>query len=199
MSRRSMFGNKQAGPEKGSVAYMQQQYSIGRGNLLAAILFTVINLVLLLTGSDRYFLFSIAIPYYGTLLGQVWDVGNIMLGVAVVLLAVYAVCWLLSKKHWGVMILALVLFLVDCAALVGIMVLGELYSSMTLDILFHIWVVFYLVQAVRYGAKLQTMRGDGRVNTNPEIEAVPVAERAGYVGPEIDAKPEVKNRGPEID
>ena len=199
MSRRSMFGNKQAGPEKGGVAYMQQQYSISRGNLLAAIVFTVVNLVLLLADSNWYFPFSIAIPYYGTLLGQVWEVGNIMLGVAAVLLAVYFVCWLLSKKHWGVMILALVLFLLDCAALVGIMVLGELYSSMTLDILFHIWVVYYLVQAVRYGAKLQAMRGNGPVSANSESGTAPDAARAGYVGPEIDAKPEVKNRGPEID
>lgn len=195
MAKKTLLGTRTAVPERGSPAYLRQQYSIGRGNLLAAILFTIFNLVLLFTGSGQYFLFSIAAPYYGVLLGQALGFGNEMLAVATVLLAAYFLCWLLSKKRSGVIAIALILFILDCAALVGIMVLGELYASMTLDILFHVWVVYYLIQAMRCGAKLRAMGNESTAAPTAGSEAPSTRN----VGPEIGGKPEIKNRGPEID
>lgn len=183
--------NKRANrPEKGTPAYFQQQYNIARYNLLAAVLFTLVNLVLLLTGGDYYFLFSISVPYYGTALAQLFELETVMLVISAVLLAAYLACFLLSKKYRGVMIAALVLFLLDCVALVGLTVWLELYSDMILDILFHGWVVYYLIQAVRYGAKLDTMH---MAFDFQEEAVIPNAS------PEIGAKPETPNRGPEID
>lgn len=180
-------------PDKGSPAYMQQQYSIARGNLLLAIIFTVINLVLYWTGSGYYFLFSIAVPYYGILLGDVLGFGATMLIVAVVILAIYFLCWIMSKKHSGIMILATVLFVLDCICLIALMILSGGITYMIVDILFHAWIMFYLIQALRYGAQLKNTQ-ESKFETNSKE-----ARYARYTGPEIDGKPEIKNRGPEID
>lgn len=207
MARKSLWSTGQNRPAKGTTAYMQWQYNVSRGNLLLAIAFTVINLGMLLAGANSYFLFSIAVPYWGALLGDIFGYGDLMVTVAVVLVAVYILCFFLSKKRLWPMAIALVLFVLDSVALIGFTVLGELYADMILDILMHIWVLFYLVQSIRYGRKLkalgQPLAMPKPVETGPRLDGgedmEAPAEPTPYVGPEIGGKPEVKNSGPEID
>lgn len=207
MARISLWNSNQNRPAKGTTAYMQWQYNVCRGNLLMAVVFTVINLAMLLADSTSYFLFSIAVPYWGTLLGDVFGYADLMLAVALVLLVVYTLCFFLSKKHLWAMVVALVLFILDSVALIGFTVLLELYSDMILDILMHIWVLYYLVQGIRYSGKLKSM-GEAMempkpAETGPRLdggeEYTAPAESARYIGPEIGGKPEIKNSGPEID
>ena len=77
-----------------------------RNSLLLVLLFSAINLALLLVGSDTYFLFSASIPYYLTAFGMGMDLGLgadgigtytlITLGISVAVLLLYLVCWLQS-------------------------------------------------------------------------------------------------------
>ena len=69
-------------------------------------------------------------------------------------IAVYFVCWLLSKKHYAWMIVALVLFSMDTLAMVALYVLVGDFSGI-LDVLIHAWVMFYLITGVINGYKLK--------------------------------------------
>ena len=50
---------------------LENKYNTTRYNLLLVIGFTLINIVLLVTNSDRYFLFSAYIPYTVATLGMI--------------------------------------------------------------------------------------------------------------------------------
>lgn len=66
--------------------------------------------------------------------------------IAVLLLVPYLLCWIFSKNHYGWMIAALVLFSLDTLWLLLNFDIGFL-----LDILFHGYVLFYLIMGVRNG------------------------------------------------
>ena len=152
-------------PEKGSPEYASFRYSSARHNLLLAIVFTAVNIVLFLTGMNLYFLFSIFLPYsfFGEGLG--------LTVVAVLLLAVYVLAYFLSKEKKGWLTAALVLFIIDCVCFVGLIVLcvldgdiGTVRSSL-FDLLFHIWVLISLIGGVKFGKKLE--------EETAQIEAAP--------------------------
>lgn len=139
------------------------KYNMARGNLLLLLIFTAINLFLLITQSDTYFLFSAEIPYFFLILGlefytQTAEISLLLIFAAVSLLflAIYFVCWLCSKKHHGFMTVALVLFALDCALMVYTMVLSGEFG-LILDILFHVWVMYYLIVGVIHANKLKKM------------------------------------------
>ena len=185
-----MFKKKQTAVDKSSPEYMLQQYNAARGSILAAILFTVLNILLTVFDMGYYFLFSIAVPYYGVALGVGMDyaLGGKTFTLAacifaVVVIAVYLVLWLVSKKHRGAMIPVLIFFIIDMLVLLvaGFMLMD--ITDIILDILFHIFLMVYFVQAVRFGGKLTAL----------DKERLQVA-----AGPEIDPKPQTGN-GPELD
>ena len=53
-----------------SKAGLTQKYRTSRMNLLAVIVFTLLNVVFLMSGSDMYFLFTAAIPYHLVVVGM---------------------------------------------------------------------------------------------------------------------------------
>lgn len=140
---------------------MESWYGQARHNILLVLLFTAVNIVLLLVNSDTYFLFSAYIPYmivsmgmfmcgrfpaeyYGDLSEyKFFDTSVLTIAVvlAAVLCALYLLCWLLSKKGRGVwMIIALVLFCLDTV----LMLLGGIGSESISDLIFHGWVIISL-------------------------------------------------------
>ena len=137
-------------PQKGTPEYTIRRFEIARINLMTAILMTVINIVLDLTGSDSYFLFSISFPYYE------FDKEAIpMMVVCTAILGFYVLAWLLSKKKPGWMIAALVAFALDCVYLVvfSFFVVQNFsyaasYRDFILEYAFHIWVLVYLIIGV---------------------------------------------------
>ncbi len=172
---------------------LNNQYNTARYNLVLALALTLLNIVVLLTGGDSYWLFSAFLPYYMVLDGVIccgkmpqeyyeydgytmadyeffpesYLIARVI--IAVVILAALALCFFMSKKlKSGWLIGALVIFGIDSAAL---LMLGDLSGSV-LDILFHIWVVVYLVLGIRAASKLKNM---------PEEESVPAldVENAG--------------------
>ena len=113
----------------------EQKYRSSRMNLLVVVIFTAINLLLLVTNSDSYFLFSAFIPYFIASIGMALcgrfpaeyyegGIGGMafldntvfafILSIAIVLTLLYLLAWLLSnKQRVGWLIFALVFFALD--------------------------------------------------------------------------------------
>lgn len=155
--------------------HLEMQYRTARMNLLLMAIFTAVNIAFISFGNSTYFLFSASIPYFLVFLGAVTcgrmpaeyyeQFGEtpehiepmffwIMLAVAIVILLVYVLCWIASKKHVGWLIAATVLFGIDT---LGMFYLYGLNMSMLLDIAFHIWVLVYLIIGLTAHKKLKNL------------------------------------------
>ena len=163
---------------------LERRYASARMNLLWVVLFTAINIVLLVSNSYTYFLFSAFIPYaivdygmivcgkypadfYGDLSQyQFFDttVLVILIAVAAVICVLYLLCWIFSKKRrvaW--LIVGLVFFALDTV----FMLLGGISADRILDIVFHGWVIISLTGGIIAHSKLKKL---------PAEEPAPVAE-----------------------
>lgn len=163
---------------------LQNRYNGARTNLILAVAFTVINIILLFI-DNSYFLFSIYVPYFIASIGMVitgkmpqefyaegWEetefLGTgalvVMLVIAAVILVLYLLSWLLSKKNKvGWLIFALVLFSIDTIAMLFLQGITE----SIIDIVFHIWVIVSLSSGIRAHKKLKNL---------PEEEIAEISE-----------------------
>lgn len=89
------------------------------------------------------------ISYYTELSDTMLIVGVVA---AVIILAVYFICWLASKKHPSAMVVAAVFFGIDCVVL-----LMSFSVDYIVDILFHAWVMYYLIAAIVASSKLKKL------------------------------------------
>ncbi len=137
--------------DKNSPQYIVSQYKTARANLLLAIIFTLVNIVLFFAQTGNYFLFSATIPYALVINSLV--LGGVAVVAALLILVVYLLCYLFSKKSYGWMIAALVLFSLDTLALLYFAFSGDSFADYILDIVFHAYVLFFLILGVRYGRK----------------------------------------------
>jgi hypothetical protein len=157
----------------------EQQYKTARYNLLLVVAFTIINIVLLVTNSDTYFLFSAYIPYALVSFGMLYcrrfpeefytdgletlpvlddSVFTVLLLAAIIITLVYLLAWLLSSKHRvGWLVFMLVLFGIDTA---GLLILNGISIDSLFDILFHAWVIYYLVLGINAHNKLKKLPVD---------------------------------------
>lgn len=183
--------NQQAAPVSQRTLY-QNKYNSARSNLMLVVLFTVINIILLVTQSNSYFLFSAFIPYIIVGEGMLFcgmypaefyadelagmefmdkSLFTVMLVIAAVIVAIYLLCWIFSKKNKvGWLVAALVLFVVDT---VGMLVLSGFSSDSIIDVVFHIWVIWSLISGVIAYNKLKKLP--------EEEEVVVVAEEAPVI------------------
>ncbi|MBE6939601.1 MAG: hypothetical protein E7457_02100 [Ruminococcaceae bacterium] len=137
-----------------SVQEARRRYQSGRADLLLVVIFTAVNTLLALVGSYTYFLFSSYPAYLFAMYGrQFWEITRepsaLVTGglLAVLILAVYLVCWLLSKKHRVWLTVAAVVFVVDTVlVLVDLITGGEVGYLM--DLAFHVWVLVMLIRGV---------------------------------------------------
>ena len=135
--------------DKNSREYLLRQVANGRYSLLLIVILTVVNLIMTILDTNTYFLFSASVPYYLVFVGMGIENGFV---------AVYLLCWLLSKKRAGWLTAALVLFIIDTVALV--VITFALYDSPVgklVDFLLHIWAIVELVQGVRGSKKLKAL------------------------------------------
>lgn len=138
---------------------IQQKFNTARANLLLMIGFTLINIILLCFNSETMFLFSATVPYYSTAIGKYSEIPaffTIGLIIAAVTLIIYFFCWIFSKKHYGWLIAALVLFSLDSIFMITLYIFSEDFSGI-IDLAIHIWVIYYLIIGVKYGAQLKNM------------------------------------------
>lgn len=158
-----------------SKEYLAGVYNSGRSWLLGVLLFTVVNLFLLVLDTGRYFLISLSVPYYFTLMGLVSDatgkvgaVTTAALVISAVILGMYLLCWLKSKQRPGWLTAALVLFCLDT---VGLLVLAQLDKSL-LDLGFHGITIVYMARGIWAArkAKAQAAQETAARGTTPELD-----------------------------
>lgn len=130
----------------------RSRYRTARVDLLLLIILTVVNIALLLGGAETIMLFSAFMPYCVVAIafynGPSWFLQGSLI-FAAVLLAAYLLCWIFSKRHYGWMIGALVLFAVDTLAVV--IYYWGMWSYGIIDLLIHLAVLYYLSVGVRCG------------------------------------------------
>ena len=130
-----------------------------RYNLLVMIIFTLVNLVLLMLDSTTFLLFSATVPYYAVAFNMIFVNGTLPvvgLVIAAICLLAYFLCWLFSKKNTSWMLVALILFIIDTICLILLYVLAGDFSGI-LDFVIHVMVIYYLITGVKYGSKLKKM------------------------------------------
>lgn len=169
-------------------SYYESKYATSRANLLLTAVFTVINLILLITNSNTYFLFSAFIPYYITSLGMLMcgrypeeyytdglediifindSFFAVTLTVAVVMVLFYLLAWLLSKKRRvGWLILSLVFFSLDTILM---LLLNGIALDWIMDILFHGYVIYFLIIGINAHFKLKKLPLEEETATDETI------------------------------
>ena len=183
---------------------LQNKYLSARTNLLAIIVFTVINSVLLFIDSSSYFLFSLYVPYILVFMGLLFtgrlpELSNmdefaefeilpdialtVMVALAAVIVILYLLSWIFSKKNRvGWLIFALVLFCIDTALM---FLMQGISVDTIIDVIFHVWVIVSLANGIRAHNKLQTLPPEEAVvETTAEI----VETVAEEVTPEAPAE-----------
>ena len=123
-------------------------YDHSRSNLLIAILFTILNIALIFLETDTMFLFSTTIPYYFALAGWYFE-SIIELVIGIVMIAVLLVFWIISKKHRIGLIISFIYFIIDTIFMLWLYDF-QFDASMIIDLLFHVWIMFYLVSGIMY-------------------------------------------------
>ncbi len=168
---------------------LEAKYNSARGNLLLVVVFTLINIVLLMTNANSYFLFSAFIPYM--LIDEAWFYTGrypaeiyeeyypdmifsqdtllyILVAIAFIVLLVYIFSWFFAKNNRaGWLVTALVFFSIDTVGyILYYLYYGMLDLSCIIDILFHVWVLYYLVNGLIASAKLKKLPEDA---AEPEV------------------------------
>ena len=193
----NLFGNIGDDPRMQRQAFLSR-IAAARTNLLLMIVFSAVNILMLTLNSGMYFLFSASVPYLlvdfgmffcgmypadyytGELSGMEFadkSLFVIVLILSILILGVYLLCWIFSKKG-GVKPLsaALVLFSIDTA----IMFLTTGLTSLV-DLGFHIWVIVILAMGISAHKKLAAM---------PKEEAVIESDFTELPTEDVEAQPE---------
>lgn len=146
---------------------LSNQFHSSISAIFTIAVFTLVNLVLLVSNSGTYFLFSAYIPYILTYIGMMFcgmlpaehygpefnsidffpgSLFAIVLGISILILAVYALCGFFGRKgRLGWLIVALVFFAIDSITLV---VLNGINMAMIMDYIFHIWALVSIIMGI---------------------------------------------------
>ncbi|MDR2941415.1 MAG: hypothetical protein LBV17_02355 [Treponema sp.] len=135
-----------------------------RKNLLTAIIFTVINIILALINANVYFPFSATLPLIVLEMGRSLDtkMGSpiflyIGLIIAFFIILLYFIFWILSKKIRVLILVVLIFFCIDSLFLIYLIINSELEISTIIEIVFHFWVLYYLIIGTKTWLKLRSV------------------------------------------
>ncbi len=194
-----IFNNKQDTKPTTKLGSLEAKYNSSINNLLLVVGFSLINIILLVTNSGTYFLFSAFIPYFAVDYGMYfcglypeeyyYDVPDMVfedksflavaIAVAAVFLLIYMLCWYLAKrKKVGAVIFALIIFVIDTAVMLW---LSGFSTDSIFDIVIHVWVISYLVIAIVTYFKIKKLpeeEGDAVIEDEGETEALPEGNSA---------------------
>jgi hypothetical protein len=165
---------------------LEKRYNSARVNILLVTVITAVNIFLLVTNTNSYFLFSAYVPYglidfgmfYCGLYPQEYygeefammefldvSVFAVFASITAIILVLYLLSWIFSKKNRvGWMIFALAFFVVD--TVIMFMFFGADLSNLV-DMAFHAWVIISLVLGIVSSFKLRKL---GEENLVPETE-----------------------------
>lgn len=194
----NLFNNPNYIPGAEKMA-LNNKYTAARSNLLLMIIFSAVNLILLATGANLYFMFSATIPYLltdialffcgmypdyvyaGEFEGMVTadkSLFVVMLIISLAILGIYLLCWFKSKDYkvkW--LTIALVLFSFDSLVLLLNSGLSDL-----VNLLFHVWVIVILAMGIKAHGRLKQIEKEEGFIEGEFTEVV--EESAGYVSDE---------------
>ena len=175
----NLFGNLSDDPRIQKQA-LASKCSAARVNLLLFIAFSAINILMPVFGLNSYFLFSASVPYLIVQIGRVYcgmmppeyyadgysemvfadkSFFYISLAIAFLVLGIYAVCWICSKKnHLRWMTISLVLLVFDTL----ILLLNSGLNSI-IDLLFHIWMIVFIWTGINAYHKLKKLPKDDHI------------------------------------
>lgn len=159
-----------------SEAKLRTQVATARYDLLAVVILTALNVLLLLGNTGTYFVFSASVPY------AIMDIGMLVCGLypaelyegelaemilldggaigvfaalALAGVAVYLLLFFLSKKHTAAALtVSSVLFGLDTLFM---FVWFGIELSMLLDLFFHGWILFTLIRGITAARKLKEL------------------------------------------
>ena len=182
-----LFNKRQAQVAVSERVILENKYMSSRNNLLLVVIFTLVNIVIAVTGGDTYFLFSASIPYYiafftalwcgkmpaeyyegsGLTEADFWPDTVLIVGaiIAVVIIALYFLFWLMSKKKVGWLVAALIFFALDS---IFMFIIFGFSTDMIIDIVFHAWVVISLAIGISAHSKLKKLPAEP--TTEPTTE-----------------------------
>lgn len=193
----------------------QRDLLTSRMTLLLAVIFTVVNLVMVLFDDSTGFLFSAAIPHYTSFFfafncgilseayyesyyavyedgkyAETWretfpfldpSIFWTVFAISILIIVGMFVVWFFSKKHRVCSVITLAFYIVDTVFLLGAaFLLGMGGFSLIMQLLFHIWIVYYAVLSVKAWKGLDTAP-----------TAADMAARAGYGQAAYGANPYV--------
>ncbi|MEE0946382.1 MAG: hypothetical protein U0M42_06125 [Acutalibacteraceae bacterium] len=160
------FGNNQNTIAVSQKEQLQGNYSKSVGNLLLVIVFTVVNIILLVSNSNTYFLFSAFVPYFIADYGMFFtgkypeayyegmtdfefvDISflYVTLAVSAVVIVLYLLSWIFARKgKIGWLYVATVMFVIDTLAMFA---LTGFSTESIIDIVFHAWVLYCLINGI---------------------------------------------------
>ncbi len=196
--------NKNPAPQIDPRERYMRKIQSARVDIVLMIMLTIINMFLIFTESQTYFIFSAFIPYrillesafftgkmpesfYEGLEGEFefFDVNIFYSAIAIVavILAVYLLCFLLSKKKAVWIIVATVLFAADTMYLLSYAVEYNVISECVIDILLHAYVLYCLISGIISSYKLkalpevpETVLDEAGNAENAEAAAIPQNE-----------------------
>lgn len=135
----------------------------GRKPLLLLWILSIVNIVFIFA-LDRYFIFSVYLVNILAAVGKLYYVGTgeiayiiVFIILSLLVTAVYFVCWLMSKKNYGWLIAALVIFCIDTLLMVAMNIFtlasGDFEGIYVLifDLVFHVLAIVDLAIGVKYG------------------------------------------------
>lgn len=170
---------------------LASKFTNARHNILLVVIFTAINIILLATNSNTYFLFSAYIPFalvdlarffcgmypaelyvgeyaLGTYLDS--SVFYVVLAVAAAILVLYLLAWIFSGKNKvGWLVFTLVFFGIDTVLM---LLLNGIAMDSLMDIVFHAWVVLSLINGISAYAKLKKLDKEPAQPTDEETVRV---------------------------
>jgi hypothetical protein len=164
-------------------AIYMQKYKNARATLLMIVSFTAINLLLLITNSNIYFLFSAFFPCFITTIGMFLcgrfpveyynDTPEIvflndsffviMLVIAVLITLLYLLSWFMTRKNRvGWLIFSLVIFGLDT---LGMLLINGFHIESIMDILFHGVILYYISLGICAHYKYKKFMNDDETTT----------------------------------
>ena len=214
MARFRMNDNMNMDPRMQRQA-LQNKLNAARMNLLAVVAFTLVNILALATNAGSYFLFSASVPYIITMMAMMLcgllppeayegmegmffldkSLFYVAIVISLLIVALYVVCFFLSKKKSVWLTVALVLFAID--TLVMFLFYGISFD-MLFDIAFHGWVMWILYSGVKAEKDLKKMpKPDAVIETDytelPVDESMRENTEYRVQIPEVEAHVEEKS------
>ncbi|MBR6682449.1 MAG: hypothetical protein IKL40_05650 [Clostridia bacterium] len=182
--------NNTGRPNGSEKEILESKYQNSLYNILLVVGLTAVNLFLLITNSNTYFLFSAYIPFILTDFGMFFSgmypseyyaeyfpdmvfssqsFFVIMLVISIVILALYVLSWIFARKRKiGWLIFALVFFSVDTAAL---FLFNGLVAESIIDYAIHAWVIVSLANGISAFNKLKKLPADAPTLLTVESDA----------------------------